>query len=232
MSARFPGAAVVVALIGWTAGCVTHRPSYRGPWIHRSFYEEPRRELPATVVVVPSLAKAWTLHEQGSQSTYEYDPQASVERARRLDALLASTAERAPMRLQPLPDLDADEVATLDAHLGLFRSVAKAAAGAGKHYGTPSFKLREFDYTLGPGLAWLRERSGADAALCVFEVGFDRTGEVFFGLVDLCSGDLLWLEESGYFSAEDDDNSEARMIEQMWNVYPGLDAFAAVREAS
>lgn len=114
-----------------------------------------------------------------------------------------------------LPELTDEETATLDEHVSLAKVVWADAhilttlgGAAWKH------KATKFDYTLGPGLAFLAEKTGADKALII--IGEDMhttTGRkaMFFAmaalgvaiplghtvmvgkLVDLKTGDLLWM---------------------------------------
>jgi hypothetical protein len=234
MNARFPGAAVVVALTIPMAGCVVPRPSYGDPWLHRSFYEEPRRELPRSVAVLPARAVTWTLREENNASWHAFDAEATARRARGLDKALGSWASsQGAFDLHEMPVLEPEELDILDAHLRLFPLVARAATGAGNGQGTPSFKLREFDYTLGPGLAWLVDRTGAEAGLFAFAEGIESSRHVYVALVELSSGDVLWLDDAKDPGLRNDEETALReLVERAWKRYPGLNEFALVRKTS
>lgn len=113
------------------------------------------------------------------------------------------------------PALDPAEEETLDAHIGLYDRVAQSVFIYGRgEQSAWAHKKHEFDYTLGPGLAFLRERTGADAALIVLGADYISSGGrkaafiaglalgilmplgqsfVAAGVVDLKTGDVAWM---------------------------------------
>jgi hypothetical protein len=118
----------------------------------------------------------------------------------------------------PVPTLSSDEQALVEEHLALYEAVAYSAyqhTGAfGQENAWPQ-KLARFDYTIGPGLAFLRQKTGADAALIV--VGEDNISSagrkaafivaamlgiglqlgysgLTAGVVDLQTGNVQWLD--------------------------------------
>lgn len=115
--------------------------------------------------------------------------------------------------LVSVPRLDEAEQEALEEHLALYAQVASDAFFLPRAEGW-QHKQAHFDYTLGPGLAHLREQTGADIALLVVGQDIISTSErktlsivgalfgvsvplgVTFmttGLVDLQTGDLLWV---------------------------------------
>lgn len=217
LSQRASGIFLVAAL----AACVTGAPQYGGPMWHRSFFEAPARALPESAVLLPVLCVAGARDEEGR---FKPDEELSSTRATELEAALA--AERRPFELLPLPALDEAEHATLARHRELFAVVARAALAAGQHGSTPADKLRDFDYTLGPGLACLAPRTGAPVAL--FVANLDHS--LMVGLVELASGDLLWVGPGSIFRWDED--GLRRSLARLFDDYPGLEDFARVRRRS
>ncbi|MFP5465338.1 MAG: hypothetical protein ACLGHR_11280, partial [Gammaproteobacteria bacterium] len=79
--------------------------------------------------------------------------------------------------LIPAPDLAAAELDHLDAHIGLYDRVAQSVFVYGRgEQAAWAHKQHEFNYTVGPGLAFLREQTGADAALIVLGSDFISSG--------------------------------------------------------
>lgn len=145
------------------------------------------------------------------------------------------------------PKLPEDRQALLDQHIALYDLVAgNAFAMANNPDAAWEHKRRDFDYTLGPGLEFMAGESGADAAL--FIVGADYTsssgrkaamvvgallgivipGGVSYltaGVVDLKSGNLLWLDyqldaTSDMREAKDTD----QLLRKVFSSYPGMPA--------
>lgn len=117
--------------------------------------------------------------------------------------------------LVPTPPLTAEEAERLEAHIGLYDRVAQSVFVYGRgEQSAWAHKKNEFDYTVGPGLAFLRARTGADAALVVLGSDFISSGgrkaafitglvlgivmplgQSFLtaGIVDLRTGDVQWM---------------------------------------
>ena len=80
-------------------------------------------------------------------------------------------------------------------------------------------EVERFDQTLGPGLSFLADRTGADAVVMSFAELRTPRVSTFLGWVDLRTGDLLWVAEGsacsfGEFSFDGDRESVARLVEQ------------------
>ena len=216
-------------------GCATTVHDYRGPRMHRSLFEEPRRELPRRVVVLPAQAFVSKLNQSASGdklkdlgSLFVPDPEASARASTAIQNAVASELEHgSPFELAALPELGAEERASVLEYVALFHDVAWTAANCSSFWRTPDFKLREFDYSLGPGLAVLEEKSDADAGLMVGASGRD----LIVGLVDLASGDLLWVNAAKLGEAHDWSDADAvrALFRQLWKLYPGLETFARLR---
>jgi hypothetical protein len=124
-------------------------------------------------------------------------------------------AHEAGFELLPAPALDAQLGDQLEAHMGLYERVAQSVFVYGRgDQDAWAHKQNEFDYTLGPGLAFLREQTGADAALIVLGSDYISSGGrraafiaglalgvimplgqsfITAGIVDLTTGDVLWM---------------------------------------
>ncbi len=140
-----------------------------------------------------------------------------------------------------------DETAldTLDEHVALYDVVGFNAFyfGRAKLKGW-EHKKDEFDYTLGKGLTSIAQKTGADAAL--FIVGEDhissggrKAARIFaallgialpasptflsVGLVDLKTGDLLWMNYGTALDSKDLRKPEdvKKMLDEMMLYYPG-----------
>ena len=121
----------------------------------------------------------------------------------------------AGFELLPAPALDPQLGDQLEAHMGLYERVAQSVFVYGRgDQDAWAHKQNEFDYTLGPGLAFLREQTGADAALIVLGSDYISSGGrraafiaglalgvimplgqsfITAGIVDLTTGDVLWM---------------------------------------
>lgn len=132
-------------------------------------------------------------------------------------ALQGDIAGSKQLELVPIPKLDGAAQATLDEHIALYEQVANAALRHGRGYGGWSHKASHFDYTVGNGLRFLKQRTGADAALIVLGQGGVPTassyiagllpllagvvvvpqarGIAIVGVVDLSTGNILWLDQ-------------------------------------
>ena len=153
--------------------------------------------------------------------------------------------------LVPLGELSTDDQATVDEHVALFNVVAGSAMGhtmIGPVETAWVPKAKRFDYTLGPGLAFLREKTGAEYALilngedvissegrkvafvaaALFGVGIPL-GHSFMlaGIVELQTGDILWLNYTfspGSETFRERADVDSRLSE-LFADYPGVEAY-------
>ena len=120
--------------------------------------------------------------------------------------------------LKTMPELSNEEEELVHEHILLYDAVASQAYIAANvpAYGW-SHLATDFHYTLGNGLRFLKQKSGADAALIV--IGYDNistggrkalvaiaalagvgmplgSSKVLVGVVDLEDGDILWFQHS------------------------------------
>jgi hypothetical protein len=162
---------------------------------------------------------------------------------------LAATATRLAesghlFELVPAPPLTAEEAEQLEAHIGLYDRVAQSVFVYGRgEQSAWAHKKYEFDYTVGPGLAFLRERTGADAALIVLGSDFISSGGrkaafvaglalgiimplgqsfVTAGVVDLASGDVRWMSFDSSSRIDTRDPADAEeLMHAFYETWPG-----------
>lgn len=163
------------------------------------------------------------------------------------DNLLAATEHYARDSSQfdtmRMPALSPEETEIVESHIGLYDRVASAihAYGQGRDSGWEQ-KKREWDYTLGDGLAFLRAKTGADSALifvgadiissggrkAAFTVGLllgiaIPLGQSFItvGLADLTTGEIRWLsyDQSMSMDSREADEVEA-LVRDFFKTYP------------
>lgn len=186
--------------------------------------------LPPDLKLYQLGASAVTTHE-----IPEWSQQAEANALASMRQFLADGTRFAPVEL---PALDEAELKLLDEHLALADTVAYTAF-INKQFGGKPWLHKQgagFDYTLGDGLRFLRERSGAD--LAVFAVGVDSIstggraamgilafalagavvggGQTFMmiGVVELDTGKILWLNH----------RSKGSDLRERDNVHEYLDA--------
>ncbi len=234
---------LLVALI-LLSGCAGTVPSYR---VHHSLLDSSKAKLPERVVLLPIAMEVSEISAGGvAEEVQAWSDQATqnVE-----DALKQYDEGDASIELVALPPLSASHAEAVQQHLALYDvvggtafSITNSPVAAWDH------KRKHFDYTLGQGLEFLREQSGADTALVV--IGMDQIssserkalavgaailgvsvplGQSFLsvGIVDLKSGDLLWLNYAysyGNLDLREADDS-VKMIQKMFEAYPGIDAY-------
>ncbi len=160
-------------------------------------------------------------------------------------------SDRQPFQIVESPALSAEEKAILDEHIALYDNVAGSAHLA-RHSVFQAWRDRSknFDYTLGPGLAALAERTNIDAALIVSGSDYISssgrkaamvmgvllgavTGVVIIpgggisfvsvGVVDLRTGNVLWFgtDQSGNTNFRNEADLR-NMLEKLFDSYPGI----------
>lgn len=118
-------------------------------------------------------------------------------------------ATDAAFKLVPMPTLSTQEQATLGDHVALYKLIVRSAHMADSLGGAWKAPLEAFTYSVGPGLDFLRERSGADLLLVLVGEDGESTGGnlvktfligglvgrnyICAGLIDLHTGKVVWL---------------------------------------
>jgi hypothetical protein len=142
-----------------------------------------------------------------------------------------------------LPKLNEADDEIVESHIGLYDRVAQAIFiyGRGQDSGWQQ-KKTEWDYTLGKGLAFLREKTGADSALiftgadiistegrkAAFAVGLllgvaIPIGQSFVsaGLADLNTGEIRWLSYDQSMSLDTRDPAAVQeLVRDFFKTYP------------
>lgn len=142
-----------------------------------------------------------------------------------------------------LPKLGEDDAEKVENHIGLYDRLAQAIYiyGRGGDSGW-QHKKNEWDYTLGEGLAFLREQTGADSALiftgadiissggrkAAFTIGLllgvaIPIGQSFIsvGLADLKSGEIRWMSYDQSMSLDSRDPAAVQeLVRDFFKTYP------------
>mgnify|MGYP001115816317 FL=1 len=162
---------------------------------------------------------------------------------------LASAATRLAresglFELVPAPRLDSPELDQLEAHIGLYDRVAQSVFVYGRgNQSAWAHKKNEFDYTVGPGLAFLRAQTDADAALIVLGSDYISTGGrkaafvaglalgivmplgqsfIAAGIVDLKTGDVQWMSFDSSSSMDSRNPADVDdLMRDLYQTWPG-----------
>lgn len=207
------------------------------------------------VIVLPMDIKVKEMTAAGLQDEVPaWTQQANDNFQHEMDTRDASSLSG--LKLRPLPALSPEQQAIVEEHLALGHVVTGSAflfsntpIPAWKH------KAKHFDYTIGPGLAFLADQTGADKALILlgedvhssegrkaafvvaaaFGVGIPLGHTVAVAtLVDLRTGDVLWMNHyisvgaTSFLKAED----TAAVVTDLFDDYPGLDEYRKFVEAN
>ncbi|MEW6119012.1 MAG: hypothetical protein AB1593_02855 [Pseudomonadota bacterium] len=197
---------------------------------------------PKKVVLLPPQIFVYELSAGGVPTRMgEWEARA---RSNANDAARQAAHETGVFELLDAPAFDAADQETLDAHIGLYDRVAQSVFVYGRgEQSAWAHKKNEFDYTVGPGLAFLRARTGADAALIVLGADLISSssrklafvaglalgvimplGQSFVaaGLVDLDTGDVQWMsfESSSSLDTRDPDDVKD-LMRAFYQTWPG-----------
>ena len=233
----------LILLIG--AGC-TAIPKHR---VNHEYIANPESRTPKKVVILPADI---TVSEISAGGVTEEVPAWSNSAKTNVNNALKKF-KQVDLDLTALPKLEDTNQKIVDEHLALYDLVASNAAFLPRTPGGIwNHKATHFDYTLGNGLKFLREKTGADAAL--FVVGLDQIssaerqaavvaaalfgvgiplGVSFLstGIIDLNSGDILWLNYAVSIGNKDlrkPEDAEAMVAELLEN-FPGIEAYKEIK---
>ncbi|MGD8875866.1 MAG: hypothetical protein PVH38_12020 [Gammaproteobacteria bacterium] len=226
------------------SGCAT-APS---TMVHYTIKQDPGSRPLQQIVLLPVDVDVYELSVGGvKEEVPEWSSTAETNIRNALLVSKGSGGKCCVTRPVDTASLTADEREILEEHLALFNTVATNAMWATLPYNTAwHFKADHFDYTLGEGLAFLKEKYGLDAGLVI--TGEDvvsssgrKTTAVLGamvgiavplghsiltgGLVDFSSGDLLWLNHVVSAAGQDDLRDPASCLElagTLMKDYPGL----------
>ena len=219
--------------------------------IHNSVIDQPQTLQASSMrlLVLPLSVKVKEMSAAGIQDEVgEWTREANTHI---LESLQSGHPHNHRFELHKLGELSSEEDAIVEEHVALFDAVAGSALA---HTMLPPVakawqpKVEHFDYTLGPGLAFLADKTGADKALIVFGEDVISTGGrkaafivaaafgvgipmghsfMIAGLVDLKSGDILWMDYT--FSAMDKTYRKRghvdEVLTELFTDYPGIDSY-------
>lgn len=200
--------------------------------VHYSLAESGPRLAPLKLLV---LAPQIDVHELSAGGVTQKVPDLTRQANQHFGAILGQVlAGRTDLGTVPMPRLSDDEQDELEDLVATFDVVA-AEGFANTRPGLAGWEDRaaRFDYTLGYGLPWLRERTGADSLLVTFGIDYQSTGgrkamtvlgamvgiglptgfaRVRCDLIDLATGDILWLHSEGIRSGNLTDEATMREV--------------------
>ncbi|MDH3670216.1 MAG: hypothetical protein OES46_03530 [Gammaproteobacteria bacterium] len=245
---------VALALLALVVGgCATGGTptAYR---VHYSLHEEPVRAAPTTIVLLPPNIEVSEVSAGGVVEEVPAWTEKAIANLKR--GINAYAATKGNLEIFAFPEIAENEVAIVNEHLALYDVVAGTAfqmtttgGSAWKH------KVDHFDYTLGSGLAFLKERTNADAGLLVlgrhqiatggrvaasvlaalFAGAYVATSRNFLtlGLVDFKTGDILWFNYTTGASGKDMQQVEdaGAIVKRLLDEFPGVEAYKKRRSS-
>lgn len=228
------------------SGCTNHEPpSFR---LNHKLVESPQTYLPHKILIldVDVVIKEMT-YGGVSEEVPEWSRQGTdITHQALLKHFQNDKASK--IQFMELPKLKDADIDLINQHLALYRRVAITIHDYAYSPLEWPQKITQFDYTIGPGLKSIADKTGADSAIIV--IGSDRastTGRkiaAFFsdsvsygysflsaGIVNLRSGDILWYNSDyqykGYDLRDADDN--LKMMGQLFDEYPGVERYKNIR---
>lgn len=234
------------ALLLSSALTMTARAAETPHWVHYRLLNN-TATLPKKVLVMPASI---TMYEVTAGGVKEEVPDWSAEASNNvLKAVSAALAKSGGTQEITMPRLSATDRALVDEHMALYKLVVNTAPNSGlKH------KVRRFDYGIGPGLAAVLGKTGADVVVMVYGRDYASTagrktkavlgkipivniftgGEVqlghsfvHIGVIDLKTGDLLWMNSEyreGASNLREYDDVED-LIAEIFKWYPGIEQY-------
>ena len=190
----------------------------------------PSSTAPLKVLLLPSDIKIFTIG-LGSDEEATDD---SVRMTAATDAELRRILAASPtFKLLDMPALSDAEQATLKQHVALYKIEAGDAYSCKVRGGVWKQVIDNFDYSIGPGLAFLEQRSGAEYGLVVFGIDGESTGanillgnrrgrnHLYAGLLDLATGNVVWLHHDDHNSANfTSKNNMESFVDELIQNYP------------
>jgi len=218
-------------------------------WVHYKLLT-PNPTLPKKVVVLPVNVEVLEVTAGGVEETVpEWTAEASANITRSVSAAIKADAS---LEQVSMPRLSGELAEVVNEHMALYHLVISTASTNGWQH-----KVRHFDYSIGPGLAALQRKTGADAAVLVYGRDYVSTagrkakavagnlpivniftgpppelGHSFIhvGVVDLKTGDLLWMNSDYREDSTSlrDQQDSSRVVETVFAWYPGIESYRKV----
>lgn len=247
MSKRTP--AFLVALLVAASQPLAAQAASTPHWVHYKLLGN-ANALPKKVVVLPANIK---VYEVTAGDVSEEVPEWSAEVSKNvLKALSETIKSDKSLSEVGFPRLAPVSAAVVEEHIALYKLVADTAVSTELDH-----KVRRFDFSIGPGLATLQRETGADAAIMVYGRDYVSTAGrkakavlgnlpivgaftgpppalgrswVGIGVIDLRTGDLLWLnnETRGSTSNLRDAADAKDIIRSIFEWYPGIEKYRKV----
>jgi len=242
--------ALVVSSLVIAASACASPPTYR---VHHKLLDGSVPP-PQRVVLLPADVNIFRLSTSSIDSVPELSHRASDE----VGSIIATELPVKGLELVSLPQLSESEQDVVTEHVLFFGAAADASLPTPLDVGTDSkdldawwHKIEHFDLCLGPGLSFLKERTGCSTAVMIAGAAAESTGgrkvatffgtlfggmyaptsatDLFLGFVDLETGDLLWVGEhsdTGDWMADADALSKRedlkKIVHGLLERYPGL----------
>lgn len=215
-------------------------------WVHYRLINK-SASLPKRILVVPASIR---MYEVTAGDVREEVPDWSAQASKNaLKAVAAAFAKKGGVQEVAMPALSASERALVDEYVALYKLVSNSMPSR-----LLPHKIKRFDYGIGPGLASVLSRTGADAIVMVSGQDYASTagrktkavlgkipivniftgGEVelghsfiHIGLIELRTGDLLWLNSEfrkGSSDMREYDDVEDQ-VSTIFKWYPGIDEY-------
>lgn len=176
--------------------------------LHNRLQTATAEDRPKQLTILPADVE---IHRFTAGGAIEEVPEWSEESTKSFqDAIDRHISKRKNLTLQNLPELTEEEKEILEEHIALYGVVGPAAVQFGSFW---KHKQENYDYSIGPGLKFLKDKTGSDTALfinavdirstggraalmigaAIFGVGIPMGGsQVYLSVVDLETGDILW----------------------------------------
>jgi hypothetical protein len=214
-------------------------------WVHYKWLLK-KPSLPKKVVVLPVNVDVVEVTAGGVE---EKVPDWSKEANQSVSKALSTAIGKQGLKEMAAPQFSGASAVNVDEHLALYKLVVNTASRLGwKH------KISHFDYSIGPNLREVADKTGADVAILVYGRDYVSTAGrmaravagnipivniftgpapqlghsyIHVGVVDLKTGDLLWMNSNyreGSTNLRDLDDA-AKMINTIFKWYPGIDSY-------
>ena len=217
-------------------------------WVHYKWLLN-NPALPKKAVVLPVNIEVVEVTAGGVE---EKVPDWSNEANQSVVKALSAAISKQGLKELAAPRFSGASAANVDEHLALYKLVVNTASQVGwKH------KIKRFDYSIGPGLREVADKTGVDVAIMVYGRDYVSTAGrkaravagnipivsiftgpppalghsyIHVGVVDLRTGDLLWMNSNyreGSTNLRDPDDA-AKMVNAIFKWYPGIESYRKV----
>ncbi len=233
----------IVCLTLLLGGCVAG-PGHK---LHYTLKEDPKARPIQSAALLPVDVEVSELSLGGSMEEVPEWSEKAEDNVRQAMLFVRDPANKQVFSRQvDTSSLNPVEQKQLEEHLKLFNVVASNALWTGLPVnGSWNFKQAHFDYTIGDGLSFLKDKYDIDAGLivvgedvisssgrktaavvgAVFGVGIQMGHTILIGgLVDFKTGDILWLNhvvQTGAIDLRETDDAKSFALSLM-SGFPGL----------